>query len=301
MISNKWEELTPLEFDEAIEKSGGLCILPLGCIERHGDHLAVGCDSFHANFVANEAAQREYAVVFPTGLWVGNVMGAHPLNEDDFKNGKFNKRGYIALSPELLMNIMKELCSEIFRNGFRKILIANFHGGNSAFLNYFLSSMCYENQKGAIMWTPANTIDMKEVYEIVLKEPERFSYLTDDEMKFLKKFAETGEGGGHGDIKEVALCMYENEKYVRPDKYETFPYEENLTFAAQYLSDNGIIHGRSWTTNCPGAFEGYPSTGCTPNIGRVLHDILSERLAARYKFLKNDEFCVEMSQGSSFI
>ena len=85
MISNKWEELTPLEFDEAIEKSGGLCVLPMGCIERHGDHIAVGCDSFQASLIANEAASREYAVVFPTGMWVGNVMGAqyHPEKSGD--------------------------------------------------------------------------------------------------------------------------------------------------------------------------------------------------------------------------
>jgi creatinine amidohydrolase len=296
MISNKWEELTPLEFDEAIEKSGGLCILPLGCIERHGDHISVGCDSFHANFVSVEAANREYAVVFPSGMWLGNVMMAHTLGENEFKNGKFNKRGYIAISPELLMNIMKELCGEIFRNGFRKILIANFHGGNIAFLNFFLTAINYEKQDGAVMCTNGGEITMKEAYERVLKEPERFSYLDEGEMAFLEKFAKTGEGGGHGDIKEVALCMYENEKYVRPDKYETFPYEENLTFDAQYLADNGISHGKSWDTNCPGAFEGYPSTGCTPNIGRVLHDLLSERLANMYKLLKNDEFCVEMSK-----
>lgn len=298
MISNRWEELTPLEFDEAIEKSGGLCVLPMGCIERHGDHLSVGCDSFKANFVSVEAANREYAVVFPTGMWLGNVMMAHTLGEDEFKNGKFNKRGYIALSPELLMNIMKELCNEIFRNGFRKILISNFHGGNVAFLNYFLTSMGYNDQKGAIMWTHGVDITMKDAYEAVLANPERFAYLNESEMAFMKRFAETGEGGGHGDVKEVALCMYENENHVRPDKYETFSYEENLTFAAQYLADNGIVHGKSWDTNCPGAFEGYPSTGCTPNIGRVIHDITSERLANRYKLLKNDEFCVEMSKSN---
>ena len=45
----KWEYLREEEFDGAIEKSGGLCVLPIGCVEKHGQHLPVGCDSIMAS------------------------------------------------------------------------------------------------------------------------------------------------------------------------------------------------------------------------------------------------------------
>ena len=41
----KWEYLREEEFEEAIERCGGLCVIPLGCLEKHGQHLPVGTDS----------------------------------------------------------------------------------------------------------------------------------------------------------------------------------------------------------------------------------------------------------------
>ena len=40
-----WENLREEEFKDAIKKSGGLCILPVGCLEKHGQHLPVGTDA----------------------------------------------------------------------------------------------------------------------------------------------------------------------------------------------------------------------------------------------------------------
>lgn len=42
-----WQNLREEEFEGAIERSGGLCVLPIGCLEKHGQHLPVGTDSYH--------------------------------------------------------------------------------------------------------------------------------------------------------------------------------------------------------------------------------------------------------------
>ena len=34
-----WEYLREEEFKEAIEESKGLCVVPVGCMEKHGQHL----------------------------------------------------------------------------------------------------------------------------------------------------------------------------------------------------------------------------------------------------------------------
>ena len=44
MISMKWEELTAKDFPKAVRKARGVCVIPLGCLEKHGDHLPVGTD-----------------------------------------------------------------------------------------------------------------------------------------------------------------------------------------------------------------------------------------------------------------
>ena len=297
MLQYKWENLTAGEFDESIEKSGGLCVMPMGCMERHGEHLAVGCDSLKAHFIADAAAEKEYAVVFPTGLWVGDVFGIHALSGQELEH-PYKKRGYIAPSPELLYKVMKELCFEIHRNGFRKILVLNSHGGNSAFLNNFIRAMSYDKHDFAVMWTNAQNAQPDKVYEAILKDPDGYPALTDEEMATLKHFAETGTGGGHGDIRETALCMGGNPELVRPDKYEACPGQS--THKADYLTELEVFHGQSWATNFPFALGGYPSTGCTENIGKAFIEFAARRVARIYKGLKEDENCVKMAKRESF-
>ena len=64
----KWEFLREEEFEGAIERSGGLCVLPLGCIEKHGQHLPVGCDSIHSRSLVEMAAELEDVMIFPINI-----------------------------------------------------------------------------------------------------------------------------------------------------------------------------------------------------------------------------------------
>ncbi len=47
-ISVSWEELTSADFVKATHLSQGLCILPMGVVEKHGQHLPLGTDVFIA-------------------------------------------------------------------------------------------------------------------------------------------------------------------------------------------------------------------------------------------------------------
>ena len=126
----RWEYLREEEFKDAIEKSAGVCILPVGCLEKHGQHLPVGTDAIHITEVARRAAERESAVVFPT-MYFGEKTGA----------GEF--AGTVIFSAELRLKILEETCREIARNGFKKILIYNGHGGNQSMISYFSRSVLY--------------------------------------------------------------------------------------------------------------------------------------------------------------
>ena len=50
-----WEDLSAKDFKEAVKKSKGLCILPIGVLEKHGDHLPLGTDMFIITEIAKTA------------------------------------------------------------------------------------------------------------------------------------------------------------------------------------------------------------------------------------------------------
>jgi creatinine amidohydrolase len=120
----RWEDLTSPNFAKAVELSKGVCIIPIGVIEKHGPALPLGTDVYESRDAAFRAARQEYAIVFPT-YYFGQTFEAR------------HQPGTIAYSNELLWKMLDETCSELSRNGLKKIILLNGHGGNGAFLQYF--------------------------------------------------------------------------------------------------------------------------------------------------------------------
>ncbi|MCD6291462.1 MAG: creatininase family protein [Anaerolineae bacterium] len=124
----QWEELTGGEFEAAVEKAAGVCILPIGVIEYHGPHLPLGTDSLTAHALASEAARREPAIVFPAYYFGVNVETKH------FPGG-------IVIRDHLLLELLENVCDEISRNGLKKIVLLSGHGGNRFLLPLFVQLM----------------------------------------------------------------------------------------------------------------------------------------------------------------
>ncbi len=123
-LAVQWEELTASDFPKAVRRARKVCVLPMGVIEKHGPHLPLGTDVMAARAAAIRAAEREYAVVFPP-YYFGQIYEAR------------HQPGCITIRPELLTELLQEVCAEIARNGFEKVLIVNGHGGNTNWLNFF--------------------------------------------------------------------------------------------------------------------------------------------------------------------
>ena len=146
-----WENLREEEFDLAIERSGGVCVIPIGCLEKHGRHLPVGTDYFQAMHIVKRAADAESVVIFPIGAWLGDVSCFHAFKDP----GASRLRGCIGISQKTLLTVLGELCDEIARNGFKKILLVNGHGGNDPLLKLFLRMQSYESKDYATLTTSA--------------------------------------------------------------------------------------------------------------------------------------------------
>ena len=126
-LSVHWEELTAADFKAGIAKAQGTCLLPFGILEKHGPHLPLGNDLLNVRYVALNAAQQEYAIVFPD-YYFGQIFEAK------------HQPGTVAYSRRLQLELLQETTDEMARNGCKKIIIVNGHGGNNSLLPYFAQS-----------------------------------------------------------------------------------------------------------------------------------------------------------------
>src|SRR4030088_436968 len=123
-LSGKWEELSAADFRRAVEQSKGTCLLPFGILEKHGPHLPLGTDLLNVRYASLHAADQEYAVVFPE-YYFGQIFEAK------------HEPGTVAYSMELQLRLLQETTDEMSRNGCKKVIIVNGHGGNEHLLPYF--------------------------------------------------------------------------------------------------------------------------------------------------------------------
>jgi len=147
-----FENMTSPDVKEAAKK-GLVAILPVGSVEVHGPHMPLGTDSITAFEIAKRAAEKEEAVVLPP------LCYAYVLENRHFP-------GTVSLTAKTLLAILEEVCDEVARNGFKKILIVNGHGGNNSLLRVFLRDSQAKKKDYVVYamiepWAPLNELANK--------------------------------------------------------------------------------------------------------------------------------------------
>lgn len=116
--------MSELSRAEAAERglAGAVCVLPVGALEQHGDHLPVGTDSLLVETISLRAAglARTDVVVAPT-VWTG-------LSPHHVRLGVT-----VTLEPELLLELTRRIV-RCLRPWFREVVVVNGHGGNRGWL-----------------------------------------------------------------------------------------------------------------------------------------------------------------------
>ena len=126
-LPSRWDELTASDWPKAQERAAYTCVLPIGILEKHGPHLPMGADLIHVRELAARAAKQEYAVVFPD-FFYGQIYEAQ------------HQPGTFALPSRVVWDLLDATVEEIARNGFKKIVVVNGHGGNPELLRFFIQS-----------------------------------------------------------------------------------------------------------------------------------------------------------------
>ena len=127
----RFEEMFPWEIAAAIADAP-LCYLPLGTLEWHGEHAAVGLDALKAHAVGIRAAERSGGLVVPPLYWSTDWREDLPdgnyLTGGIERGGRYHVPGNMFwLRPETFHNLLLDIYEAMRRRGFRAIIVLSGH------------------------------------------------------------------------------------------------------------------------------------------------------------------------------
>ena len=136
--SVQYEEMFPWEIERAISEFP-LCYIPLGVLEWHGEHAAVGLDGIKAHAICIAAARKSGGVVIPTTWW--GTDWREDLDDGDYLTGgiEHGERYHVPgsmfwIRPETQLNFMLDIYEAIRRRGFEAAIVLAGHWSSRDYL-----------------------------------------------------------------------------------------------------------------------------------------------------------------------
>ena len=111
---------------DALPRESTLLVLPTAAIEQHGHHLPLATDTLINNLVLGRALEK-----IPAELPIYALPPVH--------YGKSNEHigfpGTLSVSASTFMAVLRDLGASIASAGFKKLVLYNTHGGNTALID----------------------------------------------------------------------------------------------------------------------------------------------------------------------
>lgn len=237
----QWENLTSTDFAAAVRETG-VCILTFGVLEKHSEHLPLGTDYLNGHRLASLAAEREPAVVFPP-FYFGQIYEARCFP------------GTVTLKPTLLLELIFAVLDEIGRNGFKKIILLNAHGGNAHLLP-FIAQASLSEQKPYTLYYYQNSLSSAD--------PEAWKRIVESDLH------------GHACECETSVSLANHPDLVHMERVEPGTRPLNR------ISIPGAYSGIWWYGEYPDHYAG-DATSATAEKGKKLQEL---SLAGLTKFIK---------------
>lgn len=245
----QWDELTASDFPQAVKRAAGVCLLPIGVIEKHGPHLPLGTDVMAVRALAIGAAKREYAVVFPH-YYFGQIYEAR------------HQPGCITVGTGLMTALFQEICDEIARNGFARILIVNGHGGNNDWLRFFCQNQL-ARRRGYVVYVARHA--------------------TDPELaKRIEKMRKTNWGGHACELETSGMLA------IRPDLVKMDRIANESGRPLKRLRDLDAFTGMFWYADFPNHYAGDPKAA-NADLGKLALEAGVRGLAQVIRSVKRDK------------
>jgi creatinine amidohydrolase len=255
-LRSRWDELTASEWPKALKASNETCILPIGILEKHGPHVPIGSDLIKVREWSARATKREYAVVFPD-FFYGQI------NEAKHQPGTFS------LPERVVWDLLDATCDEISRNGFKKIVIINGHGGNPEMIRYFIQTRLGKQRNYAVYFFEA---------------PSDTAYVRN--LKLLHKSDQAGDQ--HAGERETSELLF-----LRPDlvKMDSAAIESGAN--QKRLAIPNVYTGIRWYASFPNHYAGEGAVS-TKKLGEFLTEHTVSTFATAIKNIKADTKTLEL-------
>ena len=283
-METRWLYTTSNNFTALREAAKDTCIIPMGCIEKHGPHLPLGTDIIEASAIAYEASQLEAVCIGPDFAFGDVLPAAAPTSHP----------GYITISLNTMITLLEELCDQAAKNGFTKVAVLNFHGGNSNWLDTFARYIQSKKKDYDFFILPPVLMAPHKMAEKIIDEgAEVFPELTKEDVELLLKYHEEKMLIGHGGFGETSIVMAAAPDTVKLDALGKESGLSNHMF--DYLAQAKIKY-YGWDAEHPNAFSGNDPYGCNERIGKAAMRMTAEYYAKQFKVLKDDTLVAKARQ-----
>lgn len=247
-----WEELTGDEFPQAVSQAQGVCLLPLSVIERHAHHLPLGTDMYIGRELCRRAAALEPSIIFPDVIFTQILEARHCA-------------GTIAIDATVFMALLDNIFREIARNGLKKIVIVNAHGGNNNLI-HLLTQIQLQSPRD---------------YAIYVAEP---PLSEEDQAAVRAQWSSSVDG--HAGESETSAIMAIRPDLVRHDQLRS-DGEGMPLGRLQALRSMGIDTGIWWYADHPTHYRG-DGSAATAEKGEVYLAARARALARAIRLIKDD-------------
>jgi creatinine amidohydrolase len=232
LSENNWKNIKDENFD--------LAILPWGATEAHNYHLPYGTDNYEADYIAAESAK----IAWEKGAKI-IVLPTIPFGVN---TGQFDILLDINLNPSTQFAIINDIVEVLNRQGIKKLLILNSHGGN----------------------------DFKMILrELGLKFPDMF-LSTSNWFRALNKSKYFENDGDHADEMETSLMLHFRPDLIRPLVEAGDGMDKKPKIKA--FSEGWLWAERKWSQISEDTGVGNPKLA-TAEKGKIYFKDITEKMA----------------------
>ncbi len=255
-LATHWEDLTAPDFVQALQKSNQTCLLPLGIVEKHGPSGPLGTDLMNGRYIADLATKQEYSIIFPP-YYFGQIAEAR------------SQPGTLAYPANIQMELLQVTMEEMSRNGCKKIIIQNAHGGNNMLLHYFAQAQ----------------LDKRHEYVVYAYFAAAGADLP-DAAKPSKPGAD-----GHAGEGEISNVMAHTPQDAHPERagQQSGTDQKRLNLPAP------VYTGIWWYASYPNHYQG-DAAGATAARGKAATEYSAKQLALAIKAIKEDKSAAQLQK-----
>jgi creatinine amidohydrolase len=251
--------LSQLSWPEVVQgaaRAGSTVVWPFGAIEQHGPHLPLGTDAIFAERVCTAVLER-----LPDDLPIWQL----PTQSLGFSHEHRGFAGTLSLPPQLLLDLVLAVGTDLAAAGFQRLVLLNGHGGQIALLEVAARQLHAAQPALAVLpcffWRGPEGISQR------IPEPER-------------------QLGLHAGLAETSLMLHLAENLVGPGR--------QADGTCQAPPEGWSLEGQApcaWLTSelSTSGVIGDPA-GASAELGQALFEALVEGWRRRFQSLLNSDW-----------